>query len=137
MKIEYYKRDDIDKIYNILKKNELSPDHSVLEKEYHYFPSLSHNQLLYLANANNDAITFTLEDTRAAISKGYMLIATTQSTFITADLIKSGYVIYIHASSDNIIKIDKNTMVGSERIATMKSSKSIEKYVLHDLLGLI
>lgn len=96
-----------------------------MRKEYHYYP--------YYTEIDNIKY-FSYISTRSAISNEISIIRTLQSIFITADLIKSGYDVFVHISKNKIIKIDKNTQIGSERIGTMKSNKSIEKWIFENLL---
>lgn len=106
-------------------------------KEYHWYNYDPSNSTIDQPYGITISPLMTFKDTRDAISKGVNIIYTYQSCFITADLIKSGYVIILHPAKNIIpIKIDKNSKIGSEKIGTMKSNKSVEHWILHDILGL-
>ena len=97
-------------------------------KEYHWYNYIPKGDV-------TKELALTLKATRARISHGDSIIHTLQSYFITADLIKSGFTIYLHFNSTKApIKVDMNSMIGSERIKTMKSQKSVEKWILEELL---
>lgn len=99
------------------------------KKEYHWYA---------FSPKKDEVITpfyVSFKRTRQAISRGEPIIHTLQSYFITADLIKSGYTVYLYYSPSKApIKVDINTQIGSEKIGTMKSQKSVEKWIMEELL---
>jgi len=118
-----------------------------MNKEYHWFANINDLTSAESSKLIEEKIGYDIDrfsiyssidytKTRLLISNQSNIILTTISSFITADLIKSGYEVYLHLNKNSVIKVDKNTYIGSEQIGRMKSKKNVEQWCLRELLGL-